>query len=61
LAVVVAEMLLVVAVAVGSTVVMVGNPAVAMVVRAAGPMGLVAVVLMEVDKTWMFPFYCTQE
>ena len=54
-------MLLVVAVAVGSTVVMVGTPAVAMVVRSAGPMGLVAVVGQEVDKTWMFPFYCTQE
>jgi hypothetical protein len=39
-----------VVVALGSTVV-VGTPAVAMVARVAGPMGLVAVVLMEVDKT----------
>lgn len=39
------------------------TPAVVTAAREAFPMDLVAVQVdhLEVDKTWMFPFYCTQE
>jgi hypothetical protein len=47
--------------AVLATVVVADTPAaVATVVRVV-PIVVAVRVVMEVDKTWMFPFYCTQD